>query len=84
MVEPGMYLDNNGKKYYVGAVKDYKDKTYAYLIDEENEFGFFVEVIEENDGCRFNRVKSEELVKLLIVEFSDIKNVIKEELENGD
>ena len=84
MIETGMYLNNNGKKYLVGAIKEYKEKLYAYLIDEENEFGFFVEVIEENEGCRFNRIKSESLVKLLILEFADLKNVLKEEIENGN
>lgn len=84
MIEEGMYLKVGEQEFYIGAIKEYKGKKYAYFIDEQAEVGFFVELIEDENGCTFNRVQDETLSKLLIIEFSDIKNVIKEELENGN
>jgi hypothetical protein len=85
MVEEGMYLTIGEKEYLVGAIKEYKGTQYAFFIDEVNEYGFFVEIKEENEGYRFNRVQDDTLSQLLMIEFSDIKNVLKEELEkNGD
>lgn len=77
MIEVGQYLNDGTNELLVGHIKEYKDKLYAYLIDEQKEIGFFVECIRENDGYRFNRVKSKTLTELLIIEFSDIENVIK-------
>lgn len=78
MIEEGQYLNDGINELLVGAVKKYKEKNYAYLINEEKEEGFFVEYYEENDGVRFNKVNSLPLIKLLFIEFSDIENILKE------
>ena len=68
MIEEGQYLNDGTHELLVGAVKKYKGKDYAYLINEEAEEGFFVEYYKENDGVRFNRVESVPLIKLLFIE----------------
>lgn len=78
MIEVGQYLNDGTHELLVGAIKKYNDKDYAYLINEEAEEGFFVEYFKENDGVRFNKVKSIPLIKLLFIEFSDIEKLIKE------
>ena len=83
MIEPGIYLNNGQNELLVGAVKYYKDKQYAYVIDEVNEIGFFLEIERVDDGFNFTRVQSQELANLLIIEFSDIRNILKEELEKN-
>ena len=80
MIEPGLYIKDNNKNYLVGACKEYKEKYYAFMIDEENEIGFFAEVLDE--GTRFNKIESESLSKLLMLEFSDIKSIIENELKD--
>lgn len=77
-IEPGIYLNNGESELLVADVRDYKEKKYAYLIDENEEVGYFVEIIREGNGFKFNRVQSEQLTKLLLIEFSDIEKMIKE------
>lgn len=78
MIEVGQYLNDGNHELLVGAIKEYNGKNYAYLLNEEVEEGFFVEYNKENDGVRFTKVTSEPLIKLLFIEFSDIKKMINE------
>ena len=84
MIEPGLYLNDGVNDLLVAAVKYYKEKQYAYLIDEKDEIGFFVEIIRENEGFRFERVTSPELSELLIIEFSEIKDILEKVRNNNN
>ncbi len=76
-IEKGQYISNGENDLYVYDVKMFNGDWYAFLVDEESECGYFCKLIRKDDGWIFERVKSDNLAKELIVEFSEIKEIVK-------
>jgi len=71
ILEPGCYISNgSNSKLLVCDVQQYKEKWYAYMLNEENDEVLFYQVTVDDKNHNFSRVKDEKLVQELILAFA--------------
>ena len=70
-------------RYVVCDIRKYRKKKYALIIDKQEDAECFYEYKISEDGiCNFSKVNDKELFRKLLIEFSNLENVLKGDL-NG-
>lgn len=78
-LEIGQYIHDGESELLVCEIKEYENKLYIYLLDEEKDEAYFYEMKRVGDGWEFNRETNAGQIQQLIIHFSNIKDIIKGE-----